>query len=171
MTILNHLRLCCLDTDGCFLAFTLRLPKTDVVEQLVNVLLNFLLPFLRTPYLNALANKPLDDEGCLVFLPAQPVKHIDKQDVEFLLQSGLADFDNGISVVSGNFITGDAFFGSGVNNLPTHTFAEFLAGTLLHGDVVFCVFINLTLCGYSVQAKYSFLLTHAHLPPASVASK
>ena len=49
--------------------------KRDVVQELVDVVIEALFTFTGAPNLNALLNKPLHNEGCLIIPPANAVEH------------------------------------------------------------------------------------------------
>ena len=66
----------------CFLALPRRLPEADVVHQLVTVALDPLLALVGAPHLNAVLDKPFQHKRRLALNAAQPVEHIDQQDIE-----------------------------------------------------------------------------------------
>lgn len=57
-------------------------PVADIVKQLVNMIVEPLLPLYGAPNFNTIADKPLYDKGRFVISTAETVKHIDKQNVK-----------------------------------------------------------------------------------------
>ena len=72
-------------SDGCFLRLPCRLPKADVVHQLIAVCLNFLLALMGTPHLNSMLDEPFQHKGSFAFDSSKTVKHIDQQNVKFTI--------------------------------------------------------------------------------------
>ena len=75
LTFLHHLGMLGFHTDGSLFAFTRCLPETDVVQELVDVVIEALFTFTGAPNLNALLNKPLHNKGCFIIPPANAVEH------------------------------------------------------------------------------------------------
>lgn len=67
-----------LDAGGGLAGFSGRLPESDVVQQIVNMIVEFLLPLAGTPDLDALFDDPLHNEGRFVLTASKPVEHEDK---------------------------------------------------------------------------------------------
>ena len=59
LAILHHLYVLGLYTDGSLFAFARSLPESDIVQQLVHMVIEALFTFLGAPDLNALLHKPL----------------------------------------------------------------------------------------------------------------
>ena len=170
LAVLDHLQVLGAHTDGGFFAFAGCLPEPDVVEQLVHVGVEALLPLAGAPDLDALLNKPLHNERRLILTPAQAVEHENQQDVEFALDGFLLDLHNGIAVACRNFVARDAFFRDFLNDLPVRMCGGVVpAGDTLHGDVVV---IHLTNGGNTVEAYHSLHCHHLclHLEFMSIPS-
>ena len=86
------------------------LPVTDIVKQLVNVIVEPLLPFYGAPNFNAITDKPLYDKGRFVISAAETVKHIDKQNIETPGNGFLLQFLHGVALFCRFLETGYAFF-------------------------------------------------------------
>ena len=86
------------------------LPVTDIVKQLVNVIVEPLLPLYGAPNFNAITDKPLYDKGRFVISAAETVKHIDKQNIETPGNGFLLQFLHGVALFCRFLETGYAFF-------------------------------------------------------------
>ena len=158
-SVRGHLRMRSLDPHGGLFAFAAGLPETDVVDQLVTAILNFLLAFPGAPDFDAVIDEPLHQEGSLVFTPSETVEHKDQQYVKFLLFGQGTDVQDRVPVFGGYLISRYAFFHPLVVKCPVFLSGnEVHAFTALHGDIV-GVPVNLPFGRYSVQTKHSF---HAH---------
>ena len=81
---LNELAQCGFGTDRSLFAFTVSLPKADVVGELVRVAVEALLPLLGTPYLDSVLYKPFYYKGRFVSdtpVPPYPICRTEKQSV------------------------------------------------------------------------------------------
>ena len=96
-----------------------------------------LLAFVDTPHLYVVLGKPFKDERGFVFNTPETVKHKDKKDVKFFAYSRLFQDLYRVTFVCGHLIAGNAFFFFFNGNHPTHLFRKFVAGDLLHRNVVF----------------------------------
>ena len=135
--LLHHLRVLCFHTNGSLLAFAGSLPEADVVQELIDVVIEALLAFSGAPNLDALLNEPLHNEGCFIIPPADAVEHENQQHVELVHDGSLLNLHDGITVIGADLVTGDAFFGNLINNLPVRVGRRiFAASQLLHGDVI-----------------------------------
>ena len=124
-------------TDGRLLAFAGSLPEADVVQELVDVVIEALFTFTGAPNLNALLNKPLHNKGCFIVPPANAVEHENQQHIELVHDGSLLNLHNGIPVIGAYLVTGDAFFGNLINDLPVRVGRRiFAASQLLHGNVI-----------------------------------
>lgn len=149
-----------LGTDRGFDTFAGRLPVTDVVQQLVHMVIKPLLTFLGTPDLNTVVDKPFHDEGRFVIAPAKAVKHENKKDVKDVQCRLALDLLYSVALLGRHFEAGDTFFGKLPNNVPAHLCGKLMTPLFLHGDVVF---FDLLQCGNTVQAANSFAQSHAPL--------
>ena len=86
------------------------LPVADIVKQLVNMIVEPLLPLYGAPNFNTIADKPLYDKGRFVISTAETVKHIDKQNVKAPGNGFLLQFLHGVTLFCRFFETGYAFF-------------------------------------------------------------
>ena len=75
---LNELAQCGFGADRSLFAFTVSLPKADIVCELVRVAVEALLPLLGAPYLNPVLYKPFHHKGRFVRDTPNAVKHIQK---------------------------------------------------------------------------------------------
>ena len=125
-----------LGTNGGLDAFAGRLPVTDVVQQLVHMVIKPLLAFLGAPNLDAVVDEPFHNERCFVIAPAKAVKHENKKDVKGVQCRLALDFLYGVALLGGDLEAGHAFLGKLSNNVPTHLCGELMASLLLHGDVI-----------------------------------
>ena len=148
-----------LGSDGGLEALAGGLPVTDIVHQLVHMVVKPLLALLGAPDLDPILDEPLHHKGRLIFLAPQPVKHKDEQDVELPHGRFTLDLLNGIPILRGDLKAGDALLGKLPDDVPAFFLRELMAALLLHGDVIF---FNLSLGGYAVQAANPFC--HS-LPP------
>ena len=95
---------------GGFDALAGCLPVTDIVKQLVNMIVEPLLPLYGAPNFNAITDKPLYDKGRFVISAAETVKHIDKQNIETPGNGFLLQFLHGVALFCRFLETGYAFF-------------------------------------------------------------
>lgn len=149
-----------LGTNGGLDAFAGRLPVTDVVQQLVHMVIKPLLAFLGAPNLDAVVDEPFHNERCFVIAPAKAVKHENKKDVKGVQCRLALDFLYGVALLGGDLEAGHAFLGKLSNNVPTHLCGELMASLLLHGDVIL---FDLLQRGNAIQAANSFSQGHASL--------
>lgn len=149
-----------LGTNGGLDAFAGRLPVTDVVQQLVHMVIKPLLAFLGAPNLNTVVDKPFHNEGCFVIAPAKAVKHENKKDVKGVQCRLALDFLYGIALLGRHFEAGDTLLGKLSNNVPAHLCGKLMTPLFLHGDVVF---FDLLQRGNAIQAANSFAQSHASL--------
>ena len=84
MPVLYHLAETCTGSDRGFHTFAVCLPETDIVQQLINVVVKSLFTFLSAPYLNTIFGEPFNDKRCFVGDSPNTVKHKDKQNIELL---------------------------------------------------------------------------------------
>ena len=162
MPVLYHLAETCTGSDRGFHTFAVCLPETDIVQQLINVVVKSLFTFLSAPYLNTIFGEPFNDKRCFVGDSPNTVKHKDKQNIELLLTGKILNDLNLISGFGANLVTRDAFFLLFVYNDPAHLFGKPATCFPLHrnvGDIVIII-IHLLLRGYSVQAAYAVLFCH-----------
>ncbi len=82
---------------GCFLRLPCRLPKADVVHQLIAMCLDFLLTFVGTPHFDAMLDEPFQHKGCFAFDSSETVKHIDQQNVKFAVGGFFLQLLDGIA--------------------------------------------------------------------------
>ena len=158
LTLLHHLGMLGFHTDGSLFAFTRCLPETDVVQELVDVVIEALFTFTGAPDLYALLNKPLHHKGCFIIPPANTVEHENQQHIELVHDGPLLNLHNGIAVIGADLVTRDAFFGNLINDLPVRVGRRiFAAGQLLHGDVIM---IHLADGRNTVEAYDSLHLFH-----------
>ena len=149
-------------TDGGFLTFPIGLPEADVIEQLVRMIVEPLLPFPGAPNLNAVLAEPLHNEGRFVCDSADTVKHEYKEDVK--LPSGSHGLDD-LQFVPGfgtNLMPGHAFLLFLMDDCPAHLRGKAVTGFSLHGNISLMVFgiVHLLARGYTVQAANSVLICH-----------
>ena len=149
-----------LGTNGGLDTFAGRLPVTDVVQQLVHMVVKPLLAFLGAPNLDSVVDEPFHDEGRFVIAATQPVKHENKKDVKCVQRSFALDLLYSVALLGRHFEAGDAFFGKLSNNVPAHLCGKLMTPLFLHGDVVF---FDLLQRGNTVQAANSFAQSHAPL--------
>lgn len=149
-----------LGTNGGLDAFAGRLPVTDVVQQLVHMVIKPLLAFLGAPDLDAVVDEPFHNEGCFVIAAAKAVKHENKENVKGVQCSFTLNLLYGVALLGGHFEAGDTFLGKLSNNVPTHLCGELMASLLLHGDVIL---FDLLQRGNAIQAANSFSQGHASL--------
>lgn len=141
-------------------AFAGRLPVTDVVQQLVHMVIKPLLAFLGAPNLDAVVDEPFHNERCFVIAPAKAVKHENKKDVKGVQCRLALNLLYGVALLGGDLEAGYAFLGKLSNNVPTHLCGELMASLLLHGDVIL---FDLLQRGNAIQAANSFSQGHASL--------
>ncbi len=97
-----------------------------------------LLALHNAPDLNAVFGKPLNNEGGLVVLSPQAVKHEYQQNVKLALKRHPLDLLNGVPVLGRDLKAGNAFLGKLSDDLPVRLMlAIFMAALLLHGYIVF----------------------------------
>ena len=101
-TFFHDLPHTCFCTYGRFNAFSRRLPEPDIVQQLVNMVFEALLPFFDAPYFNALLREPFDHKRCLVIFASNAIKHKYKQYIEFSSKGCLLQILNGIAIFRGH---------------------------------------------------------------------
>ena len=117
------------------------LPVADVVHQLVNVIVEPLLPLHRTPDLHAVLDEPFYNEWCFIIPSSEPVKHEHEQNIEFAKRSIMLNFLNGVAVFGGYLVARNAFFRKLLDNHPALLFCEVTANLFLHRNIIF---FNLT---------------------------
>lgn len=98
MPVLYHLAETCTGSDRGFHTFAVCLPETDIVQQLINVVVKSLFTFLSAPYLNTIFGEPFNDKRCFVGDSPNTVKHKDKQNIELLLTGKIL---NDLNLISG----------------------------------------------------------------------
>ena len=136
--------------DRGFLAFSCRLPKADVVHQLIAVALDPLLALVDAPHLDAMLDKPFQHKGGLAFDAPQPVKHIDQQDVKAAVARLLPQLLDHIPLAGGHLGAGDSFLCLLHHHPPALLLGELAALDFLHGDVVV---VDLPLGGHPVGQR------------------
>jgi len=149
-----------LGTNGGLDAFAGRLPVTDVVQQLVHMVIKPLLALLGAPNLDAVVDEPFHNEGCFIIAPAKAVKHENKENVKGVQCSFTLDILYSVALLCGDLEAGHAFLRKLSNNVPTHLCGELMASLLLHGDVIL---FDLLQRGNAIQAANSFSQGHASL--------
>ena len=100
------------------------------------MIFNPLLSFVGAPHLNAMVDKPLQNEGGFTVNASQTVKHVDQQDVEVFLFRLLSQFLNHVPLGRGNLGAGDAFFGLLCHYPPAVILCELPALDFLERDVI-----------------------------------
>ena len=151
----HHLVHTGLDTDGGLFGFARRLPETDVVHQLVHMLIKFLLPFIDAPNLNAVVGKPFQNKRRFVFDSSETVKHENEQNIKLFIQRRFFQFLNGVPLFGGYLEAGDPLLLLFNQDSPSHSGGEIVAGNPLHRNVVFD-HIDLLRGGNPIQAIHSF---------------
>ena len=71
----DHLLLARSYSDRGLFGFAGRLPESDVIEQLVNVVVEPLLALFHAPYPDSVGGEPLNHERRFIIAAAQAVKH------------------------------------------------------------------------------------------------
>ena len=93
----------CPGTDRDFDTLAGRLPKLDVVEQFVYMVIEPLFPFLDAPYRDPIANKLLYHKRCFVIPASQAIKHKYQQDVKLPAADRARDLLDGVPLLRGYF--------------------------------------------------------------------
>ena len=155
-TLLYHLPKGSLGTDGDFLAFTISLPEADVVHQSVGMGIDFLFALIDTPYLDAMLDEPLDDEGSFLCSSADSVEHKYQQDIELTLFGIFLEKLNLVTITGTDLEARDASFLFLDYDCPSHSVTEVVAGFPLNGDIclVLLIVVDLLRGRNSVQASY-----------------
>lgn len=143
-----------LSTNGGLDTLTGCLPVTDVVQQLVHMVVKPLLAFLGTPDLNAVVDEPFHNEGCFVIAAAKAIKHENKEDVKGVQCGFTLNLLYSVALLCGDLEAGYAFLRKFTDDVPAHLCGELMASLLLHGDVIF---FDLLQRGNAVQAANSFV--------------
>lgn len=97
-------------SNGGFLAFSIGLPETDVIQQFIGMVIEPLLPFLGAPDLNAVADKPLHHKWGFIRNSADSVKHEHQKNIKFPLKGMLFDDLQLVPVFRSHLMAGNAFF-------------------------------------------------------------
>lgn len=105
-------------------------------HQRVSVIFNPLLSFVGAPHLNAMVDKPFQNEGGFTVNTSQTVKHVNQQDVEGFLFRLLSQFLDHVPLGRGNLGAGDAFFGLLCHYPPAVILCELPALDFLERDVI-----------------------------------
>lgn len=130
---LNELAQCGFGTDRSLFAFTVSLPKADVVGELVRVAIEALLSLLGAPYLDPVLYEPFHHKGRFVSDTPDAVKHEHQQNIKlFLLCQFLGDLQL-VPVFSPYLVAGNTFLLFLMDNHPAHLFAKGMTGFSLHG--------------------------------------
>lgn len=81
----GHLPDAGLDAGGGLAGLAGRLPKPDVVEQVIHMIIKFLLALASTPDFYAMFDEPFHNKWCFVLAASKPVEHKDKENIELAL--------------------------------------------------------------------------------------
>ena len=104
--------------------------------KLISVILDTLLSFVGAPHLNAMVDKPLQNEGSFTVDASQTVKHVDQQNVEGFLFRLLSQFLDHVPLGRGNLGAGNAFLGLLCHDPPAVILCELPALNFLERDVI-----------------------------------
>lgn len=106
----NDLSQTSLGTDGGLDALARRLPVTDVIQQLVHMIIESLLAFLGTPDLNAVVDKPLHNKRRFVITASKAVEHKHKKNIKGAQGRFPLDLLYSVPLLSGDLEAGHALF-------------------------------------------------------------
>ena len=136
------------------MALTIGLPKTDVVRQLVRVIIKTLFALLGAPNADAVAHKPFHNKGSFIRDTAYPVEHEHQQNVKLFLFGILLDKLYLVPVFRPYLVAGNALLLQFAYNRPAHRFTVFPAALSLHGNVCLVVvsLVELFIGGNAVKA-------------------
>ena len=149
-------------SNGGFLAFSIGLPETDVIQQFIGMVIEPLLPFLGAPDLNAVADKPLHHKWGFIRNSADSVKHEHQKNIKFPLKGMLFDDLQLVPVFRSHLMAGNAFFLLLMDDLPSFFRSETMAGLALHGNISSMVVavVHLFVCRNTVKTINSHFFTH-----------
>ena len=149
---LNELAQCGFGTDKSLFAFTISLPKADIVGELVRVAVEALLPLLSAPYIDPVLYEPFYYKGCFISDTPNAVKHEHQQNIKPFLLCQFFDDLQLVPVFSSYLVARNAFLLFLMDNHPAHFFAKGIAGFPLHGNIslVFIVMFHLLVGGNTV---------------------
>ena len=165
MSFLHHLTEAGAGADRGLFTLAVSLPKADIVEQLVNMVIKTLFALLCAPNLNTVLNEPLDNERRFVGDTSDSVKHKYKQDIELALAGKLFDRLNFVTIFGTDLMTGYAVLLFFVNDRPAHLIRKAVTGFALHWDIRFVVgvIVYLFVRRYAVQTANSVVLHYDFL--------
>ena len=149
---LNELAQCGFGADRSLFAFTVRLPKADVVGELVRVAVESLLPLLGAPDPDAVLYEPFHHKGGFVRDPSDAVKHEHQQNIKLALLCVFLNDLELITVFSPYFVAGHAVLLFFVDNRPAPFFGKTVTGFSLHRNVrlAFIVVVHLLVGRHSI---------------------
>ena len=146
-------------TNRGFFAFAVCLSEPDIVQQIVGVVVETLLPLLGTPYPDAVPYKPFHNKGSFICDPTKEVKHDHQQEIELSLPGIVLD---DLQLVAGggtDFVARHALFLFFMDDDPALRFGKFVTRLALHRKVCFMirVEIHLLIGGNAVQTAYTII--------------
>ena len=150
--------------DRGLFAFPVRLPETDIVRELVGMIVKALLALLCAPDLYTILGKPLHHKGGFVSDPPDTVKHKHQENVKLAFLGPLFYELDFATVFGPYFMAGDTVLLFLKDDFPAHLFCETVTGFPLHGNVGlgFIVIRHLLVGRYSVKAMNTlFAVIHS----------
>ena len=139
-------------TNGSLFAFSVRLPESDVVCELVCVAVKSLLTLLGAPYPDAVLYKPFHNKRRFVSNAPDAVKHKNKQNIKLALLGAFLDNLELVPVFSPYLVAGNTVLLFFMHNRPAHFLAKAMTFLALHGNVglAVVVVVHLLVGGHSI---------------------
>ena len=133
-------------------AFPVSLPKSDIVEQRVDVVVEPLLALFDAPNTNSMPHKPLYNKRAFIRFAANAVEHEHKQNIKFSLKRVFFDPLQNIPVFFTYQEPGYAGFLAFVKDFPSHLPGKFPASISLHRNIslIFRLEVRLLSRGYTI---------------------
>ena len=140
--------------DRGLFAFSVCLPESYVVGELVGMVVKPLLTLLGTPDTDAVLDEPLHHKGSFIRDAPDAVKHEHQQNIKLALLGVFFDNLELVTVFRPYLVTGHAVLLLLVNDCPALFLRKAVAGFPLHGNIclAFVVIVHLLVGGHSVKA-------------------